>query len=70
VLASWPGLIGVAIDHLDGPDDEDFASIAGIEEAFAKGDFRLIDFNTPSRGSRSGSTIDRRSFCASSQAVL
>ena len=28
VLASRPGLIGVAIDHLDSPDDEDFASIA------------------------------------------
>ena len=49
VLASRPGLIGVAIDHLDGPDDEDFAGIAGLEEcvAFAKGDFRLIDFNHP-----------------------
>src|SRR5271165_1490824 len=49
VLASWPGLIGVAIDHLDGPDDEDFASIAGLEEcvALAEGDFRLIDFNDP-----------------------
>src|SRR5208337_3357123 len=35
VLASWPGLIGVAIDHLDGPDDEDFASIAGLEECVA-----------------------------------
>src|SRR5271165_1931868 len=68
VLASRPGLIGVAIDHLDGPDDEDFASIAGLEEcvALAEGDFRLIDSTTPSRGSRSGSTIDRRSFCASS----
>ena len=49
VLASRPGLIGVAIDHLDGPDDEDFASIAGLEEcvALAEGDFRLIDFNDP-----------------------
>src|SRR5208283_4207138 len=49
VLASWPGLIGVAIDHLDGPDDEDLASIAGLEEcvALAEGDFRLIDFNDP-----------------------
>jgi len=39
VLASWLALIGVAIDHLDSPDDEDFASIAGLEEcvAFAKG---------------------------------
>ncbi len=46
MLASRPGLIGVAIDHLDGPDDEDFASIAGLE-ALAKGDFRLIDFNDP-----------------------
>ena len=49
MLASRPGLIGVAIDHLDGPDDEDFASIAGLEEcvAIAEGDFRLIDFNDP-----------------------
>ncbi len=49
VFASRLALIGVAFDHLDGPDDEDFASIAGIEEcvAFTKGDFRLIDFNHP-----------------------
>ena len=72
VFASRRALIGVAFDRLDGPDDEDFAGIAGLEQrvAFAKGDFRLIDFNHPSRGSRSGSTIERRSFCASSQAVL
>jgi hypothetical protein len=34
----------VAIDHLDGPDDEDFAGIAGLEEgiALAKGNaYRL-----------------------------
>ena len=35
VLASRLGLIGVAIDHLDGPDDEDFAGIAGLEEGVA-----------------------------------
>ena len=47
VLASRLGLIGVAIDHLDGADDEDLASDAGLEEcvALAEGDFRLIDFN-------------------------
>ena len=37
-------LINVGIDHLDGPDDEDFAGIAGFEEriAFTEGNFRLI----------------------------
>src|SRR5512140_2442792 len=69
MLASWLGLIGIAIDDLDGPDDEDFAGIAGLEEciALAEWNFRLT---TPSKGSRSGSTIDRRNFCVSSQAVL
>ena len=33
VLASRLELIGVAIDHLDGPDDEDFAGIAALEKA-------------------------------------
>ena len=33
VLASRPSLIDAAIDHLDGPDDEDFAGIAGFEDA-------------------------------------
>ena len=47
MLASWLGLIGIAIDDLDGPDDEDFAGIAGLEEciALAESDFRLIDFD-------------------------
>ena len=35
MLASWLGLIGIAIDDLDGPDDEDFAGIAGLEECVA-----------------------------------
>src|ERR1700693_5380453 len=49
VLASRLGLIGVAINHLDRPDDEDFAGIAGLEEcvALAEGDFRLIVFIVP-----------------------
>ena len=49
MLASRLGLIDVAIDHLDGPDDEDFAGIAGLEEciAFTEGNFRLIDFDDP-----------------------
>ena len=57
MLASRPSLIDAAIDHLDGPDDEDFAGIAGFEEriAFTEGNFRLIDSTTPSSGSRSGS---------------
>src|SRR5450830_2122663 len=48
-LASWLGLIGIAIYHLDCPNDEDFAGIAGLEEcvAFTEGDFRLIDFDDP-----------------------
>ena len=31
VRARWPSLLDVAIDHLDGPDDEDFAGIAGFD---------------------------------------
>jgi hypothetical protein len=52
VLASRLGLIGVAIDHLDGPDDEDFAGIAGLEDgvAFPEGNFRLIDFDDALQG--------------------
>jgi hypothetical protein len=44
VLASRLGLIGVAIDHLDGPDDEDFAGIAAPEKgvAFAERNFGPI----------------------------
>ena len=47
MLASWLGLIGIAIDDLDGPDYEDFAGIAGLEEciALAEWNFRLIDFD-------------------------
>ena len=50
MLASRLGLIGVAIDHLDGPGDEDFAGIAGLEKgvAFPEGNFRLIDFDDTS----------------------
>jgi hypothetical protein len=45
----WLGLVGVAVDHLDGSGNEDFPGIAGIEERVtdAEGDFRLIDFNDP-----------------------
>ncbi len=47
VLASRLGLVGVAIDHFNSADDEDFARIARLEEciAFAEGDFGLIDFD-------------------------
>src|ERR1700728_940229 len=43
VLASRLGLVGVAINHLDGPGDEDFAGIVALEKgfAFAEGNFRL-----------------------------
>lgn len=45
-IAAW---LDLAIDHLDRPDDEDFAGIAGLEEciAFTEGNFRLIDFDDP-----------------------
>ena len=47
VFASRFGLAGVALDHLDGPYDEDFSGVAALKESitFAEGDFRLIDFN-------------------------
>jgi hypothetical protein len=47
VLAARLGLIDVAIDHFDGPDDEDFAGGATLEERIAlpKRDFRLIDLD-------------------------
>ena len=43
------GRIGVAIDHLDSSDNEDFSGVAGIEErvACAERDFRLIDLDDP-----------------------
>ena len=72
MLASRLGPIGVAINYFDGPDDEDFAGIAALEKgvAFAEGNFRLIDFDDALQGIAFGSTIDRRNFCVSSQAVL
>src|SRR6202140_5214619 len=44
VLASRFGLIRVALDDLDSPDDEDFAGVSGFEEciAFAEGNFGLF----------------------------
>jgi len=49
VLATRVSLIGVAINHLDGPDHDDFSGIARFEEgiAFTQWDFRLIDFDDP-----------------------
>jgi hypothetical protein len=46
-LASRFGFVGVAIDDLDGPDDEELPGVAGLEEriSFAEGNFRLIDFD-------------------------
>ena len=64
-LASRVGPIDVAIDHLDGPNDEDFVSLATLEERIAFPKFGLIDLDDSFQGSRSGSTIDRRSFCVS-----
>jgi len=60
-FASWLGLTGVAIDHFDGPGNEDFPGIARIEErvAGAERDFRLIDFDHPFEGFPIG--IDHRS---------
>ena len=47
-----PRYIGVAIDHINGPGNEDFPSVAGIKETVAgtKGDFRLINCNDPFEG--------------------
>ena len=72
VLASRLGLIGVALDHLDSPYDEDFTGIAALKEsiAFAEWNFRLIHFNNSFQRFAIRSNIDRRSFCVSSQAVL
>ena len=66
------GLVGPAVDHLDGAGDEDLPGIAGIEKLLSapKGISAWSTSTTPSSGSRSGSIIDRRSFCASNQAVL
>ena len=52
VLASRLGLVGVAINHLDGHGDEDFAGIVALEKgfAFAEGNFRLIDFDDALQG--------------------
>ena len=49
VLAARVRLIGVAINHLDGSDHQDFSGVARLEKgvAFTQWDFRLIDFNDP-----------------------
>ena len=65
VFAARLGLVGIAINHLNCADDEDLADDARLEKGvpFPKGNFRLITISTtPSRGSRIGSIIDRRSF--------
>ena len=68
VLASRLGLIGVAIDHLDGPDDENLAAIAGLECRQGKGfpsdrlrprPPRVHDPGRPSIGAISGSAARR-----------
>ena len=68
----WFGLVGVAFDHLNGAGDQDFPSVARLEERVASPEwnFRLINLTTPSRRSRFGSAMDCLSFCDSSQAVL
>ena len=47
VFAARFGQVGVAFDHLDSADDEDFARVAGLEKhiAFTERDFGLIDFD-------------------------
>ena len=47
MFAAWFGLMGVAFNHLDSADDEDFAGAAGFEKriAFTERDFGLIDFD-------------------------
>ena len=41
------GQVGVAFNHLDSADDEDFARVAGLEKhiAFTERNFGLIDFD-------------------------
>ena len=53
--------IGVAIDHLDGAGNENFAGLAWVKERItgAERDFRLIDFNDPFE--RFSVRIDHRS---------
>jgi hypothetical protein len=48
VLAARFGLIGVAVDDLDGANDEDFPGVAGFEECIARAErnFRLVDFES------------------------
>ena len=67
---------GTAVDHLDGADDQDFAGgaglegrVAGAEDVLESVSFEFSTSTTP-REDRGRDRIERRSFCASSQAVL
>jgi len=64
---------GPAIDHLDGTGDEDLPGFWQDRKSCCRPgrEFRLgRPRPRPPAGSRWGSIIDRRSFCASNQAVL
>ena len=71
-LAPRLGPAGAAIDHFDPAGDQDFAGGGGLEErvAGAEGNLRLVHLDDAFEKIAVGSTIERRSFCASSQAVL
>ena len=65
MLAARLGLVGIAINHFNRADDEDFAGGSRLEKGVAlpKGNFRLIDLDNAFREApASGSIIDRRSF--------
>src|SRR4029077_13454432 len=71
-FAPWLGLVCAAVDHLDSAGDKDLPGFPGIKKAVVSrnGISAWSTSTTPSSGSRWGSIIDRRSFCASNQAVL
>src|SRR5271155_5022930 len=69
----WLGLVCSAVDHLDpAPAIRIFPDLTGSKKLLSarKGISAWSTSTTPSSGSRWGSIIDRRSFCASNQAVL
>ena len=69
----WLGLVCAAVDHLDSAGDKDLPGFHGIEKAIVgpERNFGLIDLHHALQRLALGiSIIDRRSFCASNQAVL
>ena len=76
IFRSFPpylGLVCAAVDHLDSASDKDLPGFHGIEKAVVgpEGNFGLVDLHHALQRLALGiSIIDRRSFCASNQAVL